>query len=200
MNDPALRPDLDVEVSVIVAATPETLFRYLIDPERLGRWLGAVVASDPRPGGALRIDMAGQGAVLAGEVVEMVPNQRVVFTWGEESGAHVEQMPAGSTTVTIELHPVEGGTEVTLRHADIPGAPFREGALAGWRYYLGVSRASAPRSSLPPWSMTPSMPTCAPGESTTRTRARRCSSAAGRSRASTAIPTVWQTAALPSPP
>jgi hypothetical protein len=54
-------------------------------------------------------------------------------------------MPPGSTTVEITLTSVGEGTQVTLRHRDIPEAEMIWGATQGWRFSLATlaDRAAA---------------------------------------------------------
>jgi uncharacterized protein YndB with AHSA1/START domain len=39
----------------VIAARPETVFRYFTDPVRFARWMGRGSMLDPRPGGRLRV-------------------------------------------------------------------------------------------------------------------------------------------------
>jgi uncharacterized protein YndB with AHSA1/START domain len=126
-------PDLEsVERQVRIAARPDTVFRFLIDPDRMLRWMGSGVALDPRPGGIYRVDVNGRD-VARGEFVEVVPPSRVVFTFGWEGGG---PLPPGSTTVEISLEPDGEGTIVRLRHSGLP-REAREQHAQGWEHYLG---------------------------------------------------------------
>ncbi len=49
-------PDV-LEVSVFIAARPETVFPYFTDPGRYRQWMGSVVTLDPVPGGIYRVGM-----------------------------------------------------------------------------------------------------------------------------------------------
>ena len=79
----ALEHVLDREVTI--AARRETVFRYFTDSERFAAWWGAGSRIEPRPGGAVMIRFP-NGVVAGGEVVEIAPVERVVFTYGFESG------------------------------------------------------------------------------------------------------------------
>jgi uncharacterized protein YndB with AHSA1/START domain len=138
--------ELDVvEVSVTVAARVATVFRFLSDPERFRRWMGAGSTIDPVPGGRLEV-MYPTGDVAVGEVVTLVPGERLAFRWGHEGGRH--GLPLGSTLVTVSLRAVDGGTLVTLRHEGIPRVELRDGLASGWRYYLGVLAVTAAEAQL----------------------------------------------------
>ena len=45
------------EHEVRIAATPETVFGFFTDPEKMTRWKGTTAKLDPRPGGIYRVDV-----------------------------------------------------------------------------------------------------------------------------------------------
>ena len=87
---------------IMIDATPDTIWPFLTDPERHVEWLGTVAEIDPRPGGAYRVLVGGQHQSV-GEYLEVVPMQRVAFSFGWEQEGH--PIPPGSTTIEISLHP-----------------------------------------------------------------------------------------------
>ena len=121
-----------VEVSLFVAARPETVFPYFTDPGRYVLWMGSNVSLDPVPGGVYRVRMTG-GAEAIGEFIEVSPPHRLVFTWGWTNDPTV---PAGTTRVVITLVEENGGTRVLLRHHDLPDADQRDHHGKGWDAYL----------------------------------------------------------------
>ncbi len=125
----------DVEVRVLIAARPETIFRFFSDPERYRLWMGQESSIQPQMGGELVV-RHGPNPAAVGRIVEWVVNERLVFSWGHRSGEAGATVPEGSTTVTITLHPTDEGTLVTLRHTGLPTEIDRQGHRAGWRYYL----------------------------------------------------------------
>src|SRR5260370_4695019 len=106
-----------VEVSVHVAAEPETVFPYFTDPGRYIQWMGSEATLDPVPGGTYRVRVR-DGVEAAGEFVEVDPPRRIVFTWGWTGDPAV---PPGTTRGVITLHPADGGAHVVLRHHDLAG-------------------------------------------------------------------------------
>ncbi|MGN6791666.1 MAG: SRPBCC family protein [Streptosporangiaceae bacterium] len=121
-----------VEVSLFVAARPETVYPYFIDPARYVLWMGSDAALDPVPGGVYRVRMSG-GAEAVGEFVELDPPHRLVFTWGWN---HDPGVPPGTSRVVITLVEENGGTRVLLRHHDLPDADQRDHHKKGWDAYL----------------------------------------------------------------
>lgn len=123
----------DLVREILIDATPETIWPFLTKPSEIVRWHGTVAELDPRPGGVYRVLVAGQFQ-SAGQYIEVVPHQKVVFTFGWDQEGH--PIRAGSTTVEISLHPEGDKTRVRLVHYGLP-----EDAMAdhgrGWEHYLG---------------------------------------------------------------
>jgi uncharacterized protein YndB with AHSA1/START domain len=119
-------------VERVIAAPPERVFALLTSTEGWLRWQGTHAEVDARPGGALRVNVTGDG-FAAGRFEEVVPHRRLVFTWGWEAPRH--PVPPGASRVEIELAPHRGGTLLRLTHTI--GAPgFVEKVEAGWTHYV----------------------------------------------------------------
>jgi uncharacterized protein YndB with AHSA1/START domain len=95
MNDLPFR----LERTVTIRAKRETVFRYFTDSARWAAWWGEGSTIDARPGGALYIRHPG-GTEARGEIVELTPPARIVFTAGFVSG---KPIPVGASLVTIKL-------------------------------------------------------------------------------------------------
>ncbi len=121
-----------IELETRVAARPEVVFAYFVQPELYRRWKGNTAELDPRPGGVYRVFMP-TGHVVLGEYVLVEPPIRVVFTWGWEGNA---DLPPGSSTVEVTLVPDGDGTIVRLRHGGLPDENWRQQHVGGWRRYL----------------------------------------------------------------
>ena len=100
-----------VERELQIAASPETVWEFLVDPEKMTRWMGETAMLEPRPGGLYQVGVI-PGHTARGEIVEFDPPRRLVFTWGWDSGSVVEP---GSTTIEIELVPEGAGTLAQVR-------------------------------------------------------------------------------------
>jgi len=137
--------DVDVIERVIdIAASPETVFTLLTDPQEYVRWKGRAAELDPRAGGRFHVSF--KDAAVRGEYVEVVPNRRVVFTWGWETpGAAVG--PGGST-VEIDLEPRGSGTRLRLVHRGLPAAELAS-HTQGWDHFLPRLSAVAEGGSVP---------------------------------------------------
>ena len=121
-----------VERQVAIAASPETVWEFLVDPDKATRWMGIDASLDPTPGGLYRVEVL-PGTVARGEFVELDPPRRAVWTWGWEPGSR-SQLPVGASTVTVDLVPTDSGTLVRLTHS-LP-AESAAGHAEGWEHYL----------------------------------------------------------------
>jgi uncharacterized protein YndB with AHSA1/START domain len=127
-----------------IAAAPETVWEFLVDPAKVTRWKGRpATAFDPQPGGRYRIEIV-PGHVASGEFVELDRPRRMVYTWGWEPGADgPNPVPPGSSTVEIELVPEAGGTKLRFTHRDLPNSETVESHAVGWDHYLPRLAAAA---------------------------------------------------------
>ena len=134
-NEPGVaEATLPVDREVIIAAPRELVWACWTDPERLVRWMGKHASIDLRPGGAIRIEYA-NGAVMVGEVLELNPPARLVFSWGWEDPAEVVRPGGSRVEVDLEARP-DGGTRVRVLHLGLPAAEATAHG-EGWDYFLG---------------------------------------------------------------
>jgi uncharacterized protein YndB with AHSA1/START domain len=122
-----------LERTLMIEATRTIVFRFFTDTNRWAAWWGAGSAIDPRPGGRVLIRYP-NGVQVLGEVLEIAEPERIVFTYGYESG---KPIPPGGSRVTIRLEAVESGTRLHLAHA-FADADARDQHLQGWRFQLSL--------------------------------------------------------------
>jgi uncharacterized protein YndB with AHSA1/START domain len=123
-----------VEQSLRIAARPETVWRYWTDPVRMCDWWGEAAELDARPGGRCVVEMGG-GPVMRGEFLELVPHERIVFSFGWEVTDGAPPIAPGSTRVEVTLAADGEDTILTLRHSGLPDAHVDE-HRAGWAHFL----------------------------------------------------------------
>ena len=140
-----------VEREVRIAAPPEIVFQYFVDPAKMMEWKGTEAYLDPRPGGLYRVNVTGR-EIVRGEYVEVTPFSRVVFTWGWEEGP----ITPGSTTVEVTLTPDGPGTLLRLRHLGLD-AEGQVQHLQGWEHYLPrlATVAAGGDAGVDPWTQAP---------------------------------------------
>ena len=122
-----------VEREIQIAAPPATVFQFFVDPERLARWIGRALTVDVRPGGEIRMLIAGEH-ISSGQFVEIDPPRRLVYTMGWDEPNH--PIPPGSTRVEIDLAPDGDGTLLRFRHTGLPADAVAD-HRGGWTHYLG---------------------------------------------------------------
>jgi uncharacterized protein YndB with AHSA1/START domain len=120
-----------VEREIAIAASPETVWELLVDPEQVTRWMGQVATWDVRPGGEYRFEVV-PGHTARGEFVEIDPPRRLVQTWGWEDGP----VTPGSTTIEYELVPDGDGTLLRFTHSGLPNAEAAASHAHGWDHYF----------------------------------------------------------------
>ena len=140
-----------LERQIRIEASPQTVYSYFTDPVKMVMWKGVRAQLDPRPGGIYRVEIS-ENTVVAGKYIELIPYEKVVFSWGWE-GADSPVQP-GASTVEITLIPDDKATIVVLRHLGLPAAQIASHAQ-GWDHFLPrlamASEGMGPGRD--PWSM-----------------------------------------------
>jgi uncharacterized protein YndB with AHSA1/START domain len=123
-----------------IAARPSIVFEALATAEGIAGWWGPdelpVVSAeaDPRVGGAYRVRFRtedGQEHEAFGEYLEVTPPERLVMSWRYAAGGEPQELDRPSR-VAFELRPVDGGTELTLTHADLRNDASKDSHERGW--------------------------------------------------------------------
>jgi uncharacterized protein YndB with AHSA1/START domain len=125
--------DHHLDRTITIEAPQDLVFKYFTTSERWAAWWGPGSSIEPTPGGRVVIRYP-NGVEGGGEVVEVVPPERIVFTFGFASGV---PMAIGASRVRIDLAPVARGTRVHLQH-HFADAGVRDQHVQGWRYQLSV--------------------------------------------------------------
>ena len=115
----------EVRLEIRIAASPATVFALLTDATHMATWFADMVEADARSGGLFRIS-GPPGVSIEGRYLEVVPDRKVVFTWGG-----VEGLAPGQSTVEFLLEPDGAGTLLRLRHYGLP-RPAIEPHHRGW--------------------------------------------------------------------
>src|SRR5579885_3364129 len=118
-----------LERTVVIHATRDTVFRYFTDSSRWSAWWGAGSTVDAQPGGKVYIRHP-NGVETLGEVLEVCPPERMVFTYGYASG---KPIAPGASRVTIVLEDHPAGTRLRLTH-EVANEVYAggEGVIDAW--------------------------------------------------------------------
>ena len=120
-----------------LSAPAEKVFAAWTDPEKIIHWFGPAETAggsvradmDVRVGGRFRIsfrDQDGEYHEVGGTYREVVPNERLVFSWAWHS------TPERESLVTITLKRDGDATMLTLHHERFFDEKARDGHDRGW--------------------------------------------------------------------
>jgi uncharacterized protein YndB with AHSA1/START domain len=128
------RPSLSFERRL--NAAPSKVYAAWTAPEKIIRWFGRADAKphsfkaeiDARVGGRYRVSFSTDDEYyeVGGVYREVVPNQRLVFSWAWHS------TPERESQVTVALKPDGDGTLLTLTHEQLFDQAARDGHERGW--------------------------------------------------------------------
>jgi uncharacterized protein YndB with AHSA1/START domain len=117
-------------------ASPEKVYAAWADAEKLTQWFGPSQVEpgtvnaemDVRVGGRYRISFnaAGEYHEVGGVYREVVPNERLVFSWAWHS------TPERESQVTVSLKPDGAGTMLTFHHEQFVDQAARDNHERGW--------------------------------------------------------------------
>src|SRR5580692_568652 len=129
----AVKPSLTLKRRL--KAPPAKVFAAWVDPEKVKGWMGpgeikaVSAACDTRVGGRYDWKMRspdGEPHNVGGVYREIVPNEKLVFTWAWEG------TPERESLVTVLLKPDGDGTLLTLPHEQLFDEDARDRHHGGW--------------------------------------------------------------------
>lgn len=150
MTRAALKSATDeIVVDELFPHAPETIWKALTTGELIARWLMEAHGFEPVVGNRFTYRTTPAGAwdgTIRCAVLEVVPNERLVYSW---TGGHEANLGYGSkleTVVTWTLARVSGGTRVRVVHSGFV-LPRNETAYRnmsdGWRQVVRQLDATA---------------------------------------------------------
>jgi uncharacterized protein YndB with AHSA1/START domain len=118
-------------------ARPEKVYAAWTDPEKIARWFGPAetmagsirAETDVRVGGRFRVSFKtgdGEHHEVGGVYREVVPGERLVFSWAWHS------TPERESLVVVTLQADRDGTLLTLHHEQFFDQAARDGHERGW--------------------------------------------------------------------
>lgn len=132
-----------VRLHRVLRATPERVYRALLDPDALAKWLpphgftARVHHLEARVGGTYRMSFtnlaSGQAHAFGGTYLELVPSTRIRHTDAFDDAA----LP-GAMITTIDLRAVQGGVDLAIVQEGIPEVIPVEACHLGWQESLAL--------------------------------------------------------------
>ena len=132
ITKPSTAPSLTIKRRF--KAPPAKVYAAWCDPEKMSHWMGpsnvqnVVAECDLRVGGRYHIKMIvpDDEHDVSGVYREIVPNEKLVFTWAWKS------TPERESLVTVTFKEDNGGTIMTLLHEQFFDDDARDRHNAGW--------------------------------------------------------------------
>ena len=131
-----------LEIVRFINVPTERVYEAWTDPAQLRQWFGPEnvrtlkISADVRVGGNYRWDLTspeGEEMSAFGEYKELIPGKKIVFTWQWDDDEAWENR---TSVVTIELFERGGGTELRLKHEQLPSEESRDRHNEGWNSLL----------------------------------------------------------------
>jgi uncharacterized protein YndB with AHSA1/START domain len=130
-----------VRLHRVLTTRPDKVYRAFLEPDAVAKWLPpngftcTVQQLEPKVGGAHRMSFrnftTGGGHSFGGNYLELVPNERLLYT-DRFDDPHLP----GEMRVTVTLKKVAVGTEVTIVQEGVPDAIPVEACYLGWQESL----------------------------------------------------------------
>jgi uncharacterized protein YndB with AHSA1/START domain len=122
MTDGTLQAETrDIVVDEVFPHAAETIWATLVRPDLMARWLRMTpVGFEPVIGNRFTYQTSAAGewdGTIRCEVIEVVTQQRLAYTWRGGDAANTGYGSLLDTTVTLTPEPVEGGTRLRLVHS-----------------------------------------------------------------------------------
>jgi uncharacterized protein YndB with AHSA1/START domain len=131
-----------LEIKRFINAPRTRVYAAWTDPAQLKEWFGPVwvrtceLIAEARVGGKFRWDVIncdGKEVTIQGDYREVVPGEKIVFTWKHSDDELWENR---ISIVSVEFSDRNGGTELRLKHEQLPDDESREGHNRGWNSVL----------------------------------------------------------------
>jgi uncharacterized protein YndB with AHSA1/START domain len=127
-----------VRLHRVIATRPEKVYRAFLEPDAIASWLPPygylckVHELNPVAGGRHRMSFrnftTGHVHSFGGEYVELIPNERLVYTDTFDAPDF-----AGEIKVTVSLRAVSVGTDIQIEQSGIPEVIPLERCYLGWQ-------------------------------------------------------------------
>ena len=148
MNEATTVPPL-VDVSLEMAASPETVWSIITTSEGFSNWMEGNVQFEPKVGSPFRAEFPRIQTVVAGEIVTLDADVRHFgVTWGMESGPHAATFPSGCSLVEFRVRDADPGCRVEVVHSRLPSEAIARDHEGGWRFHLSRMALHANRADL----------------------------------------------------
>lgn len=129
----------EIKKTILIDASPEVVFRAIIDPNEFTNWFPDQAILEPKVGGKVKFSFNKTDSEYRqmdyfpeGIVVEFMPNKRISYTYREPN---IINFP--NTVVTWELEKIENNkTRLKLSHTGFKAGEIAKKHDEGWSHFL----------------------------------------------------------------
>jgi uncharacterized protein YndB with AHSA1/START domain len=130
---------MEIRKTILIDASPEVVFKAIIDPNEFTNWFPDQVILEPKVGGKVKFSYYKADTehrqidyFPEGNVTEFLPNKRISYTYREPN---IASFP--NTTVTWELEEIENDkTRLMLSHTGFRAGEIFRKHDEGWSHFL----------------------------------------------------------------
>lgn len=122
-------PDVAVLVGDFAGLTPDVLFAWLTEPEKLTKWWPETAEVDLQVGGKYRLLWPNPDWTICGEYTEIAAPRHVAFTWkGDPDASH-------TSLVKVWIDEVDEGARMAIWHSGFADDTERRQLCEGWIHF-----------------------------------------------------------------
>jgi uncharacterized protein YndB with AHSA1/START domain len=130
---------IEIKKTILIDASPEVVFKAIIDPNEFTNWFPDQVILDPKVGGKGKFSFNKTDSKFRqidyfpeGTVIEFMPNKRISYTYREPNIANFP-----NTVVTWDLEKIENDkTKLKLSHTGFKPGEIAKRHNEGWSHFL----------------------------------------------------------------
>ena len=127
-----------IQKSIVVDANSETAFHTISNEKELQKWWVDVPKLEKLVGGVVLFrflkensEMLDKDFVIEGKVLEIIPNQKLSYTWKP-----VDDPDYPNTVVTWTIESENNKTKVTVLHSGVANTKDYSHLNDGWEYFM----------------------------------------------------------------
>ena len=130
----------EIKKEIVVDAPASIVFKALTDEKDLVRWMPNEAKIDARIGGEYEFKYhwaeRNMDSVVRGKIVELVPNQKISYTWESVMKFGVETRRSSNSVVTWTLEELpDGKTRVMLLQTGV-SKELSQDSERGWTHFV----------------------------------------------------------------
>ena len=133
------RETMEIKKSILIDASPDVVFKAIIDPNEFTNWFPDQMILEPKVGGKVKFSFYKMNTEYRqidyfpeGTVIEFLPNRKISYSYREPK---ITSFP--NTVVTWELEKIDNNkTRLNLSHTGFRAGEIFRKHDEGWSHFL----------------------------------------------------------------